>query len=203
MEEQLSLHNEIIEFNMGNITMIESKIIKTGEQARMLKKWISSGNVKFKLIYRGSRDGYTPQAFHDKCDKYKNTVTLVHSNYGKIFGGFVDIDWVATNTYKPTPNAFLFSLSDKEKYDLKHASHAIYSNSGHLATFGSGFDFNLAANCDSVNSSYSNFGTGYDAKGKSKESLVGGYNFTTKEVEVFHVEYTGTLLAGTNFKKGK
>jgi len=203
LEEHLSLQNAIIEFSMGNFPLIDSKIIKTGQQMRLLKKWISAGSVKFKLIYRGSRDGYTSQTFHDKCDKYKNTVTLAHSNHGKIFGGFVDIDWIGTGIYKQTPNAFLFSLSDKEKYNLKSPQYAICSTSESLPIFGGGNDFNLVANCDTVNTSYSNFGHTYDPKGKTKESLTGGYNFMTKEVEVFHVEYTGTLLAGANFKQGK
>jgi len=200
-EEQLSIQNAICEVNLANIVMIDSKIVKSSEHSRLLKKWISNGSVKFKLIFRASRDGFTPQAFHDKCDKYKNTVTIVQSNHGKIFGGFVDSDWAVTNNYKSTPNAFLFSLSDKEKYPVKSEQHAIYSNSTYLATFGGGFDFCLAANCNTANTSYSNFGHSYDTKGKAKESLVGGYNFTTKEIEVFQVTFTGTLLAGANLKK--
>lgn len=201
-EQHLNLQNAITEFNMGNIILIDSKILKSGDQTRLLKKWIATGSVKFKLLFRGTRDGFTAQAFHDKCDKFKNTVTLVHSNHGKVFGGFVDIDWVVTNNYKNTSNAFLFSITDKEKYPVKTPGYAIYSNSGYLATFGGGFDFYLAPGCDKTNTSYSNFGHSYEMKGKAKESLVGGYNFMTKEVEVFQVEYTGTLLAGANANKG-
>jgi len=62
---------------MGNIALIDSKILKGADQALMLKKWVSTGSVKFKLLWRGSRDGFTSQVFHAKCDKYKPTMTVV------------------------------------------------------------------------------------------------------------------------------
>jgi len=81
--------------------------------------------------------------------------------------------------------------------------YAMYAHGSYLACFGGGFDFYLCDNCNSVNSSYSNFGHSYDTKGKAKEALTGAYNFTLKEIEVYHVTYTGELqIAGAN-KKGK
>ena len=185
---------------MSNSYLMDSKIIK-GDQVRLLKKWISNGLVKFKLLFRGSRDGFAASAFHQKVGSIKPTIVIVHSNHNKIFGGFSDIDWTPVTQYKATTGAFIFSITDKEKYPLKLKEHAIYTNPGYLPTFGGGFDFSLCANCDTVNTSYSNFGHSYDTKGKAKESLVGGYNFTTKEVEVFQIEYTGNLLIDGYNKK--
>ena len=185
---------------MLNSSLIDSKIIK-GDQAKLIKKWISNGIVKFKLLFRGSRDGFAASVFHQKVGSIKPTVVIVHSNHNKIFGGFSDTDWTPTSQYKVTTGAFIFSITDKEKYPLKLKEHAIYTNTGYLATFGGGFDFSLCGSCDTINSSYSNFGHSYDTKGKAKESLVGGYNFTTKEVEVFQIEYKGNLLIDGYKKK--
>jgi len=121
----------------------------------------------------------------------------------KIFGGFTDTDWGVTNNYKNTDGAFLFSITDREKYNLKSPQHAMYTNSGYIAAFGGGFDFYLAANCNTTNSSYSNFGHSYDSKSKPKESLAGAYNFTTKEIEVYQIEISGSLLLGNKKKKLK
>jgi len=77
------------------------------------------------------------------------------------------------------------------------------ANGSYLSTFGGGHDFMLCDNCNTTNSSYSNFGHTYDIKGVVKESLCGAYNFTTKEVEVFQVIYTGDLLVGEKDKIGK
>jgi len=78
----------------------------------------------------------------------------------------------------------------------------MYSNASYLACFGGGFDFYLCDNCNTANSSYSNFGHSFEMKGKTKESLCGAYNFTVKEIETYQVSFTGELqIAG--HKKGK
>ena len=45
------------------------------------------------LIYRGSEDGFTAAVFHSKCDQKGPTLIIIKSEFGKIFGGFTDIDW--------------------------------------------------------------------------------------------------------------
>jgi len=155
-------------------------------------------------IFRGTRDGFTAAKFHEKCDKSKPTVTIVQSNFDKVFGGFTDTAWTVTNNYVNTTGAFIFSLTDKQKYNLKAnmQQYAKYTNSAYLATFGGGFDFYLCDSCNTVNSSYSNFGHSYEMNSKTKESLVGGYNFTVKEVEVFELKISGDLnIAGHKKKK--
>jgi len=207
-DTNLSIANYINEFNSVSTVSIDSKIIK-GEQARMLKKWITNGSAKFKLVYRGSRDGFTASAFHSKCDKIKPSVTLIQSNTNnKIFGGFTDSDWTATNNYKNSTNAFVFSITEKEKFFLKPnmAQYSTYSNQAYLVGFGGGMDFYLCDNCNSASTSYSNFGHSYDNRGKAKEFLAGAYNFSVKEVEVYQVEYSGELLVKddkSNLSKSK
>jgi hypothetical protein len=46
-----------------------------------------------RLIYRGSRDGFKAAVFHSKCDKKGPTLIIIKSEFGKIFGGFTDIEW--------------------------------------------------------------------------------------------------------------
>jgi len=205
LQDNFSVRNAMFEFTMGNVAIIDSKILKTAEQALLIKKWISNGTVRFKLLWRASRDGFTSTAFHAKCDKFKNTVTLVTANTGKVFGGFTDQDWNNTSNYKQTSNAFIFSITNKEKYFMKKDSNqsatATYCYSNYLPTFGGGHDFYLCEGCDKVNSSYANFGHSYDTKGRARDDLSGSYNFTVKEIELYHVEYTGQLL--TDSKKHK
>jgi len=201
--EQLSIANSIFEFNSTNAVNIDSKLIK-GEQASLLKKWISNGTVRFKLIYRGTRDGFSASTFHSKCDKFKPTVSIIQSNNNKIFGGFTDQDWTNSGNYKSSCNAFVFSITDKEKFFLKPSmeQYSIMASASYLVAFGGGHDFCLSDNCNSVNSSYSNFGHSYETNGKPKEFLTGSYNFTVKEIEVYTVGYTGELLV-TKEKKSK
>ena len=46
-----------------------------------------------RLIYRGSKDGFTADVFHSKCDHKGPTLAVILSEHGKIFGGFTDIEW--------------------------------------------------------------------------------------------------------------
>jgi len=157
--------------------------------------------VKFKLVYRGSRDGFTASAFHAKCDKIKPSVTIVQSNSkNRIFGGFTDQDWAVTYNYKNSYNAFVFSITEKEKFFLKPSmqKYSTYGHGNYLACFGGGFDFRICDNCNSMSNSDSNFGHSYDTKGKAKETLSGTCNFLVKEIEVYKVEYTGKLLVKDN-----
>jgi len=45
------------------------------------------------LILRGTDDGFEAEAFHNKCDNQGETLTIIKSGMGKIFGGYTDIPW--------------------------------------------------------------------------------------------------------------
>jgi hypothetical protein len=47
----------------------------------------------FKLLWRGSRDGFGAQAFHDRCDGHANTLAIILDTNGNIFGGFTPVEW--------------------------------------------------------------------------------------------------------------
>jgi hypothetical protein len=196
LTEGFSINDGIFEFSLGNTGTMDSKLVNKYADVNMIKKWIgASGNIKFKLLYRGTRDGFAQDKFQAKVKKIKPTLTLIKSNYDKIFGGFVeDQDWSNTSNYKATTKAFIFSVTNKKKYPLKSGTsgNAIYTNN-YLPTFGSGHDIYCATNGDQNNTNYSNFPNGYEGGSDTKESLVGAYNFTLKEIEVFQVEYSGKM----------
>ena len=58
----------------------------------MLNGWLSLQEGKWKLLFRGSRDGFQAETFHSKCDNKGPTVTIVKSG-NNIFGGFTEISW--------------------------------------------------------------------------------------------------------------
>ncbi len=58
--------------------------------------------------------------FHSKCDNHLNTLTRFNAKQSEfIFGGFTAVSWesYARVGYKSDPNAFIFSLTNK---DNKH-----------------------------------------------------------------------------------
>ncbi|GBC09337.1 hypothetical protein RclHR1_08780008 [Rhizophagus clarus] len=62
--------------------IIDSKII-TNQHAKLVLKWIDKLDIvdelashEFKLILRGSRDGFSISKFHEMCDNKSHTVTI-------------------------------------------------------------------------------------------------------------------------------
>ena len=94
-----------------------------------------------------------------------------------------------------TPNAFIFSLHNKEDLPFKtivsHPNMAIYSQSDYGPTFGGAHDINIKNNANTVGGSYTHFGSGsYPVPPgvRSANSILAGTNgFMPEEVEVFYV----------------
>jgi hypothetical protein len=150
----------------------------------------------WKLIYRGSRDGFHASDFHSKCDKESNTVTLIETTKGFIFGGFTPIAWDSSNDYKSDSSgkSFLFTLKNPHnisprKFKLLNASTAIWSGSGYGPIFGNGHDICVYDKFNTNASHYTNVGTGYvnDTGIDGKQVLTGESNFIVKEIEVFTI----------------
>jgi sugar-specific transcriptional regulator TrmB len=174
-----------------NRKIFDSVIMKQLADHTRLHSWLNPKPLKVKLLYRGSRDGFGSVDFRQKCDNYQHTVTLVESNFGKVFGGYSDQTWNVTNAYKPSTKCFLFSLSDQEMYQLINQNNdatAIYCHQNYGPTFGCGHDLNIVNNCNTA-AGYANWGNSYETKGKAKEVLAGAYNFTVKEIEVFAIDF--------------
>ena len=177
----------------------KSSIIGDGHNGEIhsLVDWIERKGQKsceLKLIYRGSRDGFTAKAFHSKCDNNKSpTISFIKSDQNKIFGGYTEQTWEANGIYKNDDKAFLFSFTNNEKYPIKIPEHAIVANTNYLVVYGSGHDICIHDNCNTNNSNYSNFPTSYSSSKytsitqESKAYLAGAYNFKVIEIEVFTI----------------
>ena len=99
-----------------------------------------------KLIFRASEHGYTPAAFHSKCDNKGPTVTLVHNSFNKTFGGFTKESWDTTEREPKDLESFLFSLDVNQKYEFNNSGRAIHCSSMYGAVFGKGSDFRINSN---------------------------------------------------------
>jgi hypothetical protein len=72
---------------------IDSKIIAS-QHIELISKWIDRLKItdeikNFKLLLRGSRDGFTSKKFHEICDNQSNTVTIIKvKDSNEILGGY-------------------------------------------------------------------------------------------------------------------
>ena len=82
------------------------------------------------LIFKGTKDGFGPDKFHQLCDKKGATLTLVQSDDNQIFGGFTKVPWDSSNIWGESPwgadpDAFIFSATNKQKYKVTKSQEAI------------------------------------------------------------------------------
>uniref|UniRef100_U9TIM1 Btb/poz domain-containing protein 19-like n=1 Tax=Rhizophagus irregularis (strain DAOM 181602 / DAOM 197198 / MUCL 43194) TaxID=747089 RepID=U9TIM1_RHIID len=82
---------------------IDSTII-VGEQTALLAKWIKECNFgeylkveddfDFKLLFRGSKNGFDIGTFHKKCDGIDNTIVIIKiKDSDEIIGGYNPFSW--------------------------------------------------------------------------------------------------------------
>ena len=83
----------------SKVSFQESEIVRGEDHRKLLKRWLPDQGAEWHLLFRASRDGFTAQAFHSKCDNKGPTVTIVKSG-DNIFGGFTEISWTSKFTEK-------------------------------------------------------------------------------------------------------
>ena len=154
-------------------------------------------NSKWKQLFGATRDGFSAADFHSKCDGKSNTLTIIKSTNGNVFGGFTTKPWSQIGNYVNDPEAFIFSLINSKKtpmkFDCKSPEYAIYCISTHGPTFGGGHDIHICNNSNTTQSSYSNLYHSYkndqlnltNGSEEAKSFLAGSHKFLTTEIEVF------------------
>jgi hypothetical protein len=87
---------------------------------------------KFELLLRGSRDGFSPNKFHELCNNKSNTVTLIKiKGTEEIIGGYNPLEWKSSSYWCKTNDSFIFSFKNKNINDaiisnVVNVSNAIY-----------------------------------------------------------------------------
>jgi hypothetical protein len=170
---------------------IDSKIIST------IPTIFSAFEGKtFRLLYRGSHDGFGADDFHQQCNGHRNTVTLILSTNDCIFGGYSPIAWSSRECCAPDLSmaSFLFTIKNPRNlpaqiFKQKQAEKAILDYAASGPAFGSHSDLYVSTQCQTSNRSYSDLGTAYanDTGIAGTEILTGSRHFTVQEIEVFEL----------------
>ncbi len=79
---------------------------------------------KFKLLLRGSRDGFTPKKFHELCDNIPCTVTFIKvKGTEEILGRYNPLIWKSSCEVGKTKDSFIFSFKSKNNFKDPILSH--------------------------------------------------------------------------------
>jgi len=177
--------------------VFESTIIDSYHQSKLVELCKFPLLQKWELKYRGTRDGLKAADFHKKCDGIAKTLTVVKATSGNIFGGYAGQAWHSTGYYIKDPQAFIFSLVNREEDPFKvnvsnEGKYAIYGSAQYGPIFG-GDDKYIAdlVIFNTEETSFSEFGYSYQHERYPKDTvkansiLAGSLNFQVQEIEVF------------------
>jgi hypothetical protein len=174
-------------------SLIVSEYPPLFEEFRM-KRWT--------VLWRGSRDGFTAEEFHRRCDGHANTLTLILDTNGNVFGGFTPVEWDSSGKWKGDDSlrSFLFTLRSPHgvpprKFALKKdkKEKAIWCYSRCCAAFGDD-DIGVCDNCNTNSDRYTAIGTRYGSDTtyendtQFEKCFSGAEEFTVNETEVFKIK---------------
>jgi hypothetical protein len=154
------------------------------------------GCMRWQLLYRGSIDGFRASNFHGKCDGKSNTVTLIMTTTGCIFGGFSPIAWDSNSGHKADwqRQSFLFRIKDSRDsppsiFPISNPSYGIFCDQSFGPVFGNGGEIEVRDNCSQNANSHTNLGGNRsytnDTGLSGDQVFTGEYNFTVNDIEVF------------------
>jgi hypothetical protein len=134
------------EFSSSVTKFAGSKLLKPA-WSKLLSKW-TDYKKGWKMIYKGSKDGFQANKFRNMCSGQGPTVTVIKSTNGNIFGGYNANNWASTGSYVYNGKCFLFSFINETKQPVQitntgpHHSNAYstYDGSNYGPTFGGGHD---------------------------------------------------------------
>lgn len=177
-------------------TLIGDIITKKDEEEWLIEEILKDLNYEkdkkpnIILIYKATQDGDNLTDFHKCCDNCNNTLILIKSQNGNIFGGFTTQYWnniiqIKNNSIKEKNDdkAFLFNLNNKNIYKSK-TGKGICTNSSHLIIFGSINNYELYVQKNCLSSG------GYCQTGSTFSSNVyvaGNSNFSVSELEIYQI----------------
>ncbi|RIB28473.1 hypothetical protein C2G38_2157790 [Gigaspora rosea] len=203
------LYDELLKYHSGAAAKSKSTIPMSQRRGvdsvligvkhlHLFSRWIdhktdciySRNNIpyEFKLLLRGNRDGFTPQAFHDLCDEKGPTLVVAKiKNTDEIIGGYNPVSWDSSDTVLEVKNSFVFSLKENLDNSILSRSAGTISSICNSPLHGPVFRGILIFNGDFKDdcASYCNFDeatTPYEGPiRKTKDK------FSVEELEVFQI----------------
>ncbi len=68
-------------------------LIDWSEHQALIMKWFDDKLIELKMIYRASEDLFTRKSFDEHCLNKGPTLTVIQSDKGNIFGGYISQSW--------------------------------------------------------------------------------------------------------------
>ncbi|RIB26223.1 hypothetical protein C2G38_305025 [Gigaspora rosea] len=147
---------------------------------------------EFKLLLRGSRDGFTNISFWNLCDKQTHLVIVIKvKGTDEILGGYNPIGWdksITNEFFKECKDSFIFSLKNGNIQNsilsrVKEPKKAIYCGPAYGPVFGDdNFGLAMYYNFNNYHGCWTRQWSGYEKPIRNAEY------FSTEEYEIFQIK---------------
>lgn len=138
----------------------DSKILEGFSKANDLVRLCEfDRDQKWTLLYQASKDGFTADALSERCNAIGNTLIIVKSDSGDIFGGYADRAWSSSDEWEDDPNAFIFSFVNKDNTQYKLVCDDLVVQCGQscILLFGGRHNFWIGSHANVTDNSYTYF----------------------------------------------
>ena len=118
---------------------------------------------RFNFLFRASDHNYSAKKFHKYCGDKGETIVIIKSNWGNIFGGYTSESWKASEfgEYRTDKNAFLFLIKSEDdsirnkcplllELNKDYDQHAIRCDNYFGPVFGKGHDICIVDDCNKI-----------------------------------------------------
>lgn len=124
-KEKENSKSKEVEKTKNNSQRFNSKIITNVEDLDLIARGLVKDDldslknlrVGYKLIYRATEHGENAEDFHERCDDFEGSLTIIKTKEGNIFGGYTSLSWDPEDEHeKKDDGAFVFSLNLEKLY---------------------------------------------------------------------------------------
>ncbi|XP_034306903.2 interferon-induced protein 44-like [Magallana gigas] len=160
-----------------------------------LSSWLGK-ECHFKLLYKISRDGGSPQTFHYLCDNKGPTVTIFYNTDNNVYGGYLSESWLSTGGWITDRSSFLFQFYSNSEWKpnkiplkIRGKNVLFYESNGPTFENLPSFEGNIekTSNCFEMSTKDLFSGSYYNTGLKNAQSIANGHN-NLSDLEVYLVK---------------
>ena len=183
----LDLDNYKTKFNKTESTILDTSTFITVYNLFELSK----ENLTLKLLYRATKENDTSEKLYEEIKGETNTIVLIETKNGNIFGGYTSAQWPEKNEKTKETTALLFSITKNKVYKAKENTYgSVIENTDYcFPSFINGFSLknNYFSSCWHNTKKLEVYQNTWDNFTYDYELNDGKENFEVKNLEVFKV----------------
>ena len=153
--------NKLTKIKKEHSRLTNSKLINelseilTYDNIKLLETWTNK-KILFPCYASAGSLAFSGKVFHNVCDIYNNTLTVIKTKENVIIGGYTTQTWEG-EVSKEDPNAFVFNLNDKTYFKSLNGKPAISCSYVNLPVFGNDIALTKELYYSTFPSSYSRY----------------------------------------------